>query len=131
MSIEKRAIKFVQEYLEKRFWKVENVERNRQHPGCDFIAIARKGKKPIKIEVKGCGRLYGIPDLYYKEVTKSPRRLVADFLYVVYFTGRKPRRRLCKIPREAIKSKFFTLKKSFRISGKFKNERMLGRFMDP
>lgn len=128
MSIEKRAIKFVQKYLKKKFRKVENVEHNRQHPGCDFIA--RKGKKRIKIEVKGCGRLWGVPDLYFKEVAKSPKRLVADFLYVVYFIGRKAPR-LCKIPRKEIKSDFFILKKSFRIRGRFKNERMLGRFMDP
>lgn len=72
MSIEKGAIEFVRGYLEKKSWRVENVAHNRQHPGYDFIA--KKGKKRLKIEGKGCGRLWGIPDLY---------------LYVVYFIGQE------------------------------------------
>jgi len=127
MSIEKQAISFVQKYLERRFRQVKNVEKNRDHPGYDFIA--RKGKKRLRIEVKGCSHHWGIPDLYFTEVAKSPKRLVADFLYVVYFVGREPPR-LCKIPRKAIKSEFFNLKKSYRISGEFKNERMLDPSME-
>lgn len=128
MSVETRAIEFVQNYLEeeKVFHQIENVTKNPHHLGYDFIA--RKGKKRIKIEVKGCSHLWGIPDLYYTEVAKRPKRLVADYLYVVYFIGRKPPR-LCKIPRRAIKSESFLLKRSYRISGKFKNERMLGRYI--
>jgi len=127
MSIEKRAMNFVQRYLEKRYRQVENVANNRHHLGYDFIA--RNGKKRFKIEVKGCGRPWGIPDLYFTEVAKSPRRLVADYLYVVYFIGRKSPR-LCKIPREAIRPEFFIPKRSYRISGRFKNERMLGHLME-
>ena len=107
--------------------QVTNVTKNRHYPGCDFIA--RSGKKRIKIEVKGCGRPWGIPDLYFTEVTQKSKSLVADYLYVVYFIDRKSPR-LCKIPRRAIKSKFFVLKRSYCISGRFKNERMLGRFME-
>ncbi|SRR5712691_12543323 len=127
MSIEKRAMEFVQRYLEKRCRQVENVSNNPHHPGYDFIA--RNGKKRLKIEVKGCRRRWGIPDLYFTEVAKSPKRLVADYLYVVYFIGRKSPR-LCKIPREAIKSEFFIPKRAYRISGRFKNERMLGHLME-
>jgi Domain of unknown function (DUF3883) len=127
MSIEKRAIEFVQKYLEKKGWKVMNVECNRQHPGYDFIA--KKRKKRLRIEVKGCSRLWGIPDLYFNEVAKSTKRLVADYLCVVYFIGRK-RPLLCMIPRKVIKSQFFFLKRSYCISGRFKNERMLGPFIE-
>jgi hypothetical protein len=126
-SIEKQAIEFVQMYLEKKYRQVKHVERNPDYPGCDFIAY--DGKKPIRIEVKGCGRRWGIPDLYFAEVTKSPKRLVADYLYVVYLIGRESPQ-LCKIPRKAIKLEFFTLKRSYRISGRFKNERILGPFMN-
>jgi hypothetical protein len=109
--------------LEKKSWKVKKVAQ-----GYDFIA--RKGNKRLNIEVKGCSRRWGIPDLYHTEVAKSPKRLVlvAHELWVVYFDRRSPQ--LCKIPRQAIKSKFFFLKKSYRISGKFKNEQNLGPFME-
>jgi hypothetical protein len=127
MSIEKRAIEFVQRYLEKRWRQVENVAYKRHHPGYDFIAT--NDKKRIRIEVKGCSRRWGIPDLYFTEVAKSPKCLVADYLYVVYFIGRESPR-LCKIPRKAIKSEFFIPKMAYRISGRFKNERMLSHLMD-
>lgn len=126
-SIEKRAIEFAHTRLKKKFCHVKNVAKNPDYPGCDFIA--KNDKKWLKIEVKGCGHLFGIPDLYHTEVAKSPKRLVADFLYVVYFIGGK-RPQLCKIPRKAIKPKFFILKRSYRISGTFKNERTLARFME-
>jgi hypothetical protein len=126
MSVEKRAIDFVQRYLKKEFPQVKNVSRDPRHPGYDFIA--KDGERCLKIEVKGCSRLWGIPDLYFTEVTEYPRHLVADYLYVVYFIGQQPPQ-LCRIPRKAIKSEYFNLKKSYRLSGKFKKERMLGRFM--
>ena len=127
IPVEKRAINFVERYLKREFGQFKNVERNPDYPGCDFIA--KKGNKWFKIEVKGCGHPWGIPDLYYAEVKKSPKRLVADFLYVVYFIDQE-RGKLCRIPRNKIKSEFFTLKRSYRISGKFKNERVLGPFME-
>ena len=120
-------MEFVQRYLDKRFRQVENVAKNRRHRGYDFIV--KNGKKHLKIEVKGCSSRWGIPDLYFTEVAKFPRRLVADYLYVVYFIGKEPPR-LCKIPRKAIKSEFFILKKSYRVSGKFKNERVLSQLME-
>jgi len=127
ISIEKRAIEFAQAYLEKRFRQVKNVTRDRHYPGYDFVA--KKGKKRLNIEVKGCSRPWGIPDLYSTEVTRSPKRLVADYPYVVYFIAGKSTK-LCKIPRKAIKSEFFILKRSYCISGKFKNERVLSPFME-
>ena len=126
-SIEEQAIEFVQGYLEKKYRQVKNVSKNPDHRGYDFTA--RNGKKTIMIEVKGCSTLWGIPDLYFTEVASPRKRLVADYLYVVYFIGRKSPQ-LCKIPRKAIKSEFFTLKRSYCISGRFKNERMLGHFME-
>jgi len=127
MSIENRAMEFVQGFLEKNYRQVENVSKNPDDRGYDFTA--RNGKKRLKIEVKGCSHPWGIPDLYFTEVAKSPKRLVADYLYVVYFIGRKSPQ-ICKIPRKAIKSEFFSLKRSYRISGRFKNKRMLGPFME-
>ena len=127
MSIERAAIEFVQVYLEKNCRQVENVSKNPDHRGYDFIA--RNGKKRLKIEVKGCSHPWGIPGLNFTEVAKSPKRLVAHYLYVIYFIGRKSPQ-LCKIPRKAIKREFFSLKRSYRISGRFKNKRMLGPFME-
>ncbi len=76
--------------------------------------------------MKGCGRRFGIPDLYCTEVAKSPKSLalVADELWVVYFDRKPPQ--LCKIKREKIKSEFFKRKISYRISSSFKNPEMLG-----
>jgi hypothetical protein len=128
MSIEKRAMRFVQWHLKKKekFRQVENVSSNRQHPGYDFIAT--KGRTTRKIEVKGCSHLWGIPDLYSSEFNKSTKRLIADFLYVVYLREGK-RTLLCKIPREDIRPEFVIARTTYRILGKFKNERTLKKFM--
>src|SRR5713226_1524053 len=119
MSIEKRAMRFVQCYLKKKekFRQVEDVSRNPKHLGYDLIA--KKGRKTRKIEVKGGTHIWGIPDPYFTEFKKTTKRLVADFLYVVYFCKGK-RTRLCKIPRKDIPPKFVIPRKTYRISGEFK-----------
>ena len=121
MSIEKRAMRFVRLHLKnkEKFRQVEDVSRDPEHLGYDFIA--RKGKETRKIEVKGCSCLWGILDPYSTEFKESTKRLVADFLYVVYFCKGK-RIRLCRIPRNGIPPKFVIPRTTYRISGKFKNE---------
>jgi len=128
MSIEKRAMRFVQCHLKKKekFRQVENVARNPQHLGYDLVAT--KGRKTLKIEVKGCRRLWGIPDLYSTEFDESMKCLTADFLYVVYLRKGK-RTRLCKIPREGIPPQFVKARTIYQILGRFKNERSLKKFM--
>jgi len=123
---EQRAITFVKNYLRRKgYTKIEDVQRNRQHNGYDLIA--RKNGRKIKIEVKGCKRPWGIPDPYVTEFDEK-KRLVADYLYVVYLIGRtKPK--LCAIPRRALKPKFIRPKYGYRISGAFKNEENLKKYL--
>jgi hypothetical protein len=68
MSIEKLAIDFAQKDFKKNYRHVEDVSKKTDHRGYDFTA--KNGKKSLKIEVKGCGHPWGIPDLYFTEVTK-------------------------------------------------------------
>ena len=123
--VEQRAVWFVTEFLTREGFTVTNVTRNRAHRGYDIVA-ARPGEE-VKIEVKGCTKEWEIPDPYFTEFD-SERRLVADFLYVVYFIGSEPPR-LCAIPREAIDPSAVTPRQGYRISGRLKKESVLGRFI--
>lgn len=125
-SVEQRAITFATQFLEKRGYAVQNVSASREHKGYDLIA-ERRGEKALKIEVKGCTRPWGIPDPYVTEFD-SQRRLVADFLYVVYFIGSDPPA-LCAIPRESIPPDLIVPKMGYRISSRFKKERILKKFI--
>ncbi len=58
----------------------------------------------------------------------ADRKLIADFLYVVYFIGRK-KPAVCIIPRDAIKPEFVVPKQSYRVSARFKNESTLKPFL--
>src|SRR5712692_10159638 len=123
--IESRAIAAATRYLTNRGYTVEDVSKNREHKGYDLIA--EQNGASLKIEVKGCGRLWGVPDPYLTEFDAS-RKLVADFLYVVYFIdGEKPT--VCTIPRDAIRPEFVMPKQSYRISSRFKNEATLKPFL--
>ncbi len=123
--IEQKAIIVAKRYLRNRDYAVEDVTRNREHKGYDLFAT--KGEETLKIEVKGCTRPRGIPDPYVTEFDEE-KRLVADFLYVVYFIGKRDPK-LCTIPRDAINPEYVTPKHSFRISAKFKKESALKQFM--
>jgi hypothetical protein len=123
--IEQKAIRIAKEYLEVRGYTVEDASRNRQVKGYDLMA-KREGET-LKIEVKGCSPMWGIPDLYVTEFD-AERRLVADFLYVVYFIGRKEPK-LCIIPKEAIRPEYVVPKHGYRISSRFKNETILKPFL--
>jgi hypothetical protein len=125
-DIELRAIKFAKAYLVKAGYAVEDVSRNRAHKGYDLIA-RKAGGADLKIEVKGCRVAWGIPDPFFTEFD-ADRRLVADFMYVVYFlSGEEPQ--LCAIPRDAIDPSMVQLRQGYRISGRFKKESVMKRFL--
>jgi len=128
-GVENEAVAFVIRHLrERERYAVEDVSRSGAHKGYDLIA--RKEGKEIKIEVKGCSVLWGIPDPYVTEFDEKTRRLVADFLYVAYFIGNEPPR-LCVIPRDAIDPDMVTPRYGYRISGKFKKESVMRKFLVP
>lgn len=128
--VEDNAIAFVSAYLQKQGYETENVSRGKrsssQHHGYDIVA-KKLGANPVKIEVKGCTRPWGIPDPYVTEFD-SERRLVADFLYVVYFINQEAPK-LCAIPRDAFKPEHIVPKVSYRISSRFKNKKTLEPYL--
>lgn len=88
-----------------------------------------RDSEQLKIEIKGCTVPWGIPDPYHTEFDDQ-KRLVADFLYVVYFLGEQPPQ-LCVIPRDAIDPSKVTRRQGYRISGSFKKESVMKKFMKP
>jgi len=124
-TIEQRAIAAATLYLTNRGYAVEDVSKKREHRGYDLIA--EQNGASLKIEVKGCSRLWGIPDPYLTEFDAN-RKLIADFLYVVYFIdGEKPT--LCTIPRDSIKPEFVLPKQTYGLGDRFKNESTLKPFL--
>jgi len=128
--VEENAIAVTTGHLQKQGYKIENVSRgkraNSEHRGYDLVA-RKPGEPPVRIEVKGCTRPWGIPDPYVTEFD-SDRRLVADFLYVVYFIDKEPPQ-LCAIPRDALKPEDIVPKFGYRISSRFKNKKSLERYL--
>jgi hypothetical protein len=126
-NIQGRAMAIAIKQLESGGFAVQDVSRDRSHKGYDLVA--RKADAVIRIEVKGCSVMWGIPDPYETEFD-ADRKLVADYLYVVYLLDdREPQ--LCVIPRDAIGPEHVTVRIGYRISGKFKNERALKQFLVP
>jgi hypothetical protein len=129
--VEENAITLVKAYLQKQGYEVQDVSRGKQrdseHRGYDLVA-RKVGEVPLKIEVKGCSRPWGIPDQYETEFDAS-RRLIADFLYVVYFCEEQPQ--ICVIPRDELKPEFVVPKAGYRISSRFKKKSVLERFLRP
>ena len=124
-KIEQKAIAAATRYLTNRGYAVEDVSKKREHRGYDLVA--EQGGVLHKIEVKGCSHLWGIPDPYVTEFD-ADRKLVADYLYVVYFIdGEEPT--VCTIPRDALKPEFVMPKQSYRVSAGFKNEATLKPFL--
>jgi len=113
------------QYLTNCGYTVGDVSKKREHTGYDLIA--EQGGMSFKIEMKGYSHLWGIPDPYLTEFDAS-RKLVADFLYVVYFIDRK-KPTVCIIPRDAIKPEFVVPKQSYRLSARFKNAATLKPFL--
>lgn len=129
--IEEKAMSIVKAYLERQGYVVKNVSKGKrpdsEHRGYDLVA-KKAGELPLKIEVKGCSRLWGIPDQYVTEFD-AERRLVADFLYVVYFCEEQSQ--LCVIPRDELKPEYIVPKAGYRISSRFKKKKVLERFLRP
>ena len=125
---ENRAISVAKEYLRNQGYTVEDVSRGKgpqsEHRGYDLVA--HKAEETLKIEVKGCTRPWGIPDPYVTEFD-SERRLVADFLYVVYFSDSETQ--LCAIPRDALKPEDIVPKHGYRIRSRFKNKKSLEGYL--
>jgi len=130
--VENNAINFATEYLQKQGYEVTNVSRGKrpgsEHWGYDLLAH-KPGEDPIKIEVKGCTREWGIPDPYGTEFD-AEKRLIADFLYVVYFLDGAPAQ-LCAIPRAALEPEYVVPKSGYRISSRFKNKKSLEPYLRP
>ena len=125
--VEIRAIKFAESYYRKMGWEVMNVSRSRgEHSGYDLFL--RKDSELLKVEVKGCTRLYQIPDLYHTEIDQKSGRLIADELCVVYYLP-EMQRKLAIIRREDILPEHIVPKSGYRITGKFKNARTMNRFL--
>lgn len=123
-SVEKRAIHKAVSFYERGGFEVSRVSGQPGHGGYDLL-VAR-GRKRLKIEVKGCRRLWGIPDLYGTEIGRR-NRLVADYLCVVYFLqGKAPF--VCEIPKAAIPPEMVVPKPGYRIRSPFKKQGVLERY---
>lgn len=125
---ERAAMTFVTHYLRRQGYDVRDVSGDRSFRGFDLLAT-RDGVV-VRIEVKGCTRPWGIPDPYHTEFDED-RRLVADFLYVVYFLAEESTPKLCIIPREAIDPMMVTERRGYRISGRFTKASVLEKFLVP
>jgi hypothetical protein len=126
--IEIRAMKFAEAYYERLGWTVVNVARVRgDHAGYDLFL--EKDSERMTVEVKGCSRLYQIPDLYDTEINRETKQLIADELCVVYYVRPGNAPKIARIPRAAILPEFIVPKYGYRISGRFKNERTIKKFV--
>jgi hypothetical protein len=108
-------------------WKVMNVSHIRGDHAGYYLHLEREGEK-LCVEVKGCSKLYQIPDLYSSEIDRETMRLIADELCVVYIVGNGSIQ-VARIPCETLLPEHVTIKYGYRISGKFKNERTIKPFI--
>jgi hypothetical protein len=129
VRVEIKAVRFAEKFYEKLGWQVVNVSKVRgDHTGYDLFL--EKEELRLTVEVKGCTRLYQIPDLFSTEIDRETLRLVADELCVVYYSKEEGSLLgVARIPREALLPEHITIKYGYRISGRFKNERSIGPFM--
>ena len=126
--VEHRAVRFAESYFRKQGWDVQNVSHARgAHGGYDLF-LQREAEQ-LRVEVKGCTRLYQIPDPYVTEFDPDSRKLIADVLCVVYFLDTADAPQLALIPRDAIPTESVIPKFGYRISGRFKNAQNIGRFL--
>jgi hypothetical protein len=124
--VELRAIKFAKRYYKNNGWeKITDVSgRGGEFAGCDLLI--EKGSRKWKVEVKGCTKLYGIPDLYDSEIDRKSKRLKADALLIVYYLpGEKCR--LAIIPRKDIAPGNVVRRTMYRLR-RFKNKKTMDRF---
>jgi hypothetical protein len=124
-EVEQKAISVSKQYYESKGYSVEDVRRNPLRRGYDLFAT--KGQENVKIKVKGCTRMWQIPEFHESVFDKEPL-LVADLLCVVYVT--KPEEpKLLEIPRNEILPNYLTPRKVYRMSSEFTNQRTLEKFL--
>lgn len=129
-EVQEKAFTIVTEHLESKGYVVEDIRHSkRAQPGRrGYNVIARKvGEPELKITVKGSTRLWGIPDPYVSEFDEE-RRLIADYLYVVFMPKDQPAK-LCAVPRDAFNSDDVVEKRSFRFKSHVKKQDALERFV--
>lgn len=126
MRIEVKAIEVAKRYHKRKGFEVSDVSRAKGHNGYDLLL--KKGRRTIRMEVKGCSRQWQIPDLFGTEVVAGS--LVADQLCVVYFPrGADPT--ICIIPRRVFAPTDFQRKTTYRINSRKKKETVLGEYARP
>lgn len=126
MRVEQKAMRFARRWWRRRGYETENVSRSREHKGCDLLVW--RGRRRLKIEVKGCSRKWQVPDFHETEVVGG--RLAADVLFVVYLLKRR-RAFACVVPRSEIPRGAFNPLGRFRLSSRFKSAEFLGPFLRP
>lgn len=126
MRVERKAERFAARWWRRRGFSVRNVARDREHRGYDLLA--RKGRRLLKIEVKGCRREWQVPDFHSTEV--NALGIVADFLCVVYYLeGRRPF--ACVLPRAQLPRSAFDRLGRFRLASRFKNAAAMRPYVNP
>ncbi len=127
--LDEYAVFTAREYFTLRGFHVERVPGG---PGAKcFDLTAKQNGVTLKVAVKGSTRLWDIPVLDPKTFN-AKRRLVADFLYVVYFSSsQKPT--LCAIPRDALTHDLIlgSPGHGFHLSARFTKPRTLRPFLHP
>lgn len=124
--VELRAMKCATHHYEKSGWEVKDVAGlGGEYAGCDLFL--KRGSQQRKIEVKGCTKLYGIPDFYDTEIDPESKRLVADELCVVYYLP-GGQRKLAIIRRDDILPENIVTKLAYRLR-KFKNAKVMTKFL--
>lgn len=123
VSVEIEAMVLATRLFEGDGYVVQDVSRKRGYNGYDLLLTRDGGTATV--EVKGCTRAWHIPDSFATEFKN--KRLVADFLCVVYLMDRDYPW-ACVIPRDAIPPEVITPKYGYRISSKFKKRGVLEVF---
>jgi hypothetical protein len=105
------AMQFVRTWAGKQGITVKDVSR--RGLGYDY-RFTSPGGKTVRVEVKGVSKPCGIPDMRVNEFRN--KRLKADYLLVVGNITPPKRKRLYKIPRNAIKPNNLKLLQTYRIT---------------
>lgn len=127
MRTEQKAVAFAIRWWRRRGYRVENVSNTRGHNGYDLLA--RKRSRRYKIEVKGCTRMWQVPDFHQTEV--DGRGIVADFLQVVYYLEGRRKAFSCVVPRSKLPRSVFRPLGRFRLASRLKKESALKPCLNP
>jgi hypothetical protein len=108
---EVEAMQFVRKWAKSK--GIDPIDVSHSGRGYDYQFKHEDGKIE-KVEVKGVSKSYGIPDMRVNEFRN--KRLKADYLFVVGNVATHRKRRVYKIPRNAIKPKNLILLQTYRIT---------------